>query len=386
MSINDYIHERLDRIDKANLRRTLLTFDGPTGPHAIIGGKKYINLCSNDYLALAGDPRLIEAAGSYGEKWGTGAGASRLVTGNLACHEQLEHEIAAFLGFESALCFGSGYHANTGLIPALSTADDLILSDELNHASLIDGCRLSKARRMVFRHADLNHLDDLLREHGNGARNALVVTESIFSMDGDAPDIEELVELCVRHDAALIVDEAHALGVTGEGRGMIAGLGLQTRTAAVVGTFGKAFGSFGAFVACSRQMRELLINAARPAIFSTALPPPAVGAAVAAIGIVKKEGAALARKLESNTGALADIARRAGYQVPDPAGAIVPAIVGDEKQALKTAQALFDQGVLARAIRPPTVPKGSSRLRLTASTGHTDADMAKILGAFDEFP
>jgi 8-amino-7-oxononanoate synthase len=384
MSLDQYIHERLGQLEKADLRRTLLSLEGPTGPYAVMGGRKFVNLCSNDYLALAGDPRLIKAAGACAEKWGAGAGASRLVTGNLACHEELEEEIASFLGYEAALCFGSGYHANTGLIPALAGESDLLFSDELNHASIIDGCRLSKARRLTFRHRDMDNLENLLKKHRRGARHAIVLTESVFSMDGNAPDFAALAALCGKYDAALIVDEAHALGVVGDGRGMIAANGLQDRACAVVGTFGKAFGAFGAFVACSKNMRELLINTARSAIFSTALPPPVVGAALEAVRIIKAEGADLTRRLAANARALVDAARTAGFDVPDPAGAIVPVVIGGEKETLRVAQDLYERGVLARGIRPPTVPKGSSRLRLTACAGHTSADIQIISDAFGQ--
>ncbi len=384
MSLDQNIYERLGQLEKADLRRTLLSLEGPTGPYAVIGGRKFVNLCSNDYLALAGDPRLIKAAGACAEKWGAGAGASRLVTGNLVCHEELEEEIASFLGYEAALCFGSGYHANTGLIPALAGEGDLLLSDELNHASIIDGCRLSKARRLTFRHRDMDDLENLFKKHRRGARHAIVLTESVFSMDGDAPDFAALSGICEKYDATLIVDEAHALGVVGDGRGMIAASNLQNRVAAVVGTFGKAFGAFGAFVACSKNMREFLINTARSAIFSTALPPPVVGAALEAVRIVKVQGAELTRRLAANARALVDAARTAGFDVPDPAGAIVPVIIGGEKETLRAAHDLYERGVLARGIRPPTVPKGSSRLRLTASAGHTNADIQIISDAFGQ--
>jgi len=373
------IEEVLKEIDAANLRRGLLPLDGPPGPRVGIAGRSLVNLCSNDYLSLAGDARLIRAGAEAAERFGAGAGASRLVTGNLPCHVELEEAVADFVGAEAALLFGSGYHANTGLIPALAGEGDLILSDEMNHASIIDGCRLSRAARLTFRHADANHLEDLLKAHRGDAALALVVTESVFSMDGDAPDLAALADLCARFEATLILDEAHALGVCG--RGLAANRGITSQAGAIVGTFGKAFGSFGAFVAGSAYLRDLLLNRARTAVFSTALPPPAVGAALEALRIVRSEGDALTQRLRANVEKIAAAARNAGFSVPEPAGAIIPLVLGSEERALAAAQSLLDRGVLARAIRPPSVPPGTSRLRLTACVGHTNEDLDLVADA-----
>ncbi|MCC6158838.1 MAG: 8-amino-7-oxononanoate synthase [Deltaproteobacteria bacterium] len=367
---------------RAGLHRELLALQSPPGPRVALDGRELVNLCGNDYLALSRDERVTAAASRAASDEGAGAGASRLVTGNPPSYVALEHDLAEWLGTDTALLFGSGYHANTGFIPALCDDGDLVLSDELNHASLIDGCRLSRATRMIYRHCDLAQLDALLAEHRSRYRMAMVITETIFSMDGDAPDLAALVEICERHDAALALDEAHALGVVGDGRGLAASLGLIERVDLVVGTFGKAFGSFGAFVAGSAALRDALINHARSAIFSTALPPAAVGAAHEALRIIRAEGSDLASRVRGRAGELADLVESTGHARPEVSGAVVPFVIGAEADALDASQRLFDRGVLARAIRPPTVPRGTSRIRLTACAGHTDDDMAAVASAF----
>ncbi|MCB9479204.1 MAG: 8-amino-7-oxononanoate synthase [Deltaproteobacteria bacterium] len=382
MHLDDAIDQTLARIDRAGLRRTLLSLDSPPGPRVVVDGRELVNLCGNDYLGLAGDAGIIQAGIEAAQKFGAGSGASRLVTGSPSCHGELEDALARFFGTEAALLCGSGYHANTGLIPALAGKNDVVFSDELNHASIIDGCRLSKAERHTYRHADITHLEQLLTEHRDGKDLAFVVTESVFSMDGDTPDLAAIADLCERHDAALIVDEAHAVGVLGAGRGAMAALGLTGRAAAVVGTFGKAFGSFGAFVATSAKIRELLINRSRSVIFSTALPPFAVGAAHEALRRIEAQGAAFETRLHEVAHELAQAAREAGLSVLEPAAAVVPAIVGGEAEALAVAEKLLDAGILARAIRPPTVPPGSCRLRLTACVTHSPEDLARVHEAF----
>lgn len=384
--MNSSLQKRLEELSgrtwRAGLHRELLALQSPPGPRVALDGRELVNLCGNDYLALSRDARVTAAAARAASDVGAGAGASRLVTGNPPTYAALEHDLAEWLGVESALLFGSGYHANTGFLPALCGDGDLVLSDELNHASLIDGCRLSRATRMIYRHRDLAQLDALLTEHRSRYRMAMVVTETIFSMDGDAPDLAALVEICERHDAALALDEAHALGVVGDGRGLAASLGLIERVDLLIGTFGKAFGSFGAFVAGSAAIRDALINHARSAIFSTALPPAAVGAAHEALRIIRDEGPELAACVRQRAGELADLVAATGLARPEVSGAVVPFIIGEEADALEASQRLFDRGVLARAIRPPTVPRGTSRIRLTACAGHSDSDMAAVAGAF----
>lgn len=381
MKLSDRIDEALSDIRAAGRYREVLALESPPGPRVRIGGRILVNLCGNDYLSLAVDPRVTAAAAKAAIDEGAGAGASRLVTGNPPGHAALEERLARFLGVEAALLFGSGWHANTGFIPALAGEGDLILSDELNHASLIDGCRLSRADKAVYRHADLDHLESLLKARRGGARVALVVTESVFSMDGDAPDLAGLAALCERHDAALAVDEAHALGVVGDGRGSLAAT-PGARADVIVGTFGKALGSFGAFVAGSARLRDLLINTARSAIFSTALPPAAVGATAAALSIVEREGSEMTEALRARVDRLAGCVEKATGVRPTCAGAVVPYVIGSEADALASAKRFFDAGVLARAIRPPTVPAGTCRLRLTACRGHDGADLDAVDAAF----
>ncbi|MDQ3608758.1 MAG: 8-amino-7-oxononanoate synthase, partial [Actinomycetota bacterium] len=284
----------LEELRRAGLLRELRTIDSATGAHVRLGGREVLLLCSNDYLGLAGHPVVRDAAADAARRWGAGAGASRLVSGNLALHERLEAELAAFKGTEASVLFGSGYLANLGVIAALAGRGDVILSDALNHASIVDGCRLARAETVVYDHGDLGALAGALRR--TRGRRALVVTDAVFSMDGDSAPLEGIVELARRHGARVIVDEAHATGVVGPGgRGLVAELGLEREVDVTVGTLGKALGSYGAFAACSARMAAYLLNRARTAIFSTALPPPAAGAALAALGLLRDQPALVAR-------------------------------------------------------------------------------------------
>jgi 8-amino-7-oxononanoate synthase/dethiobiotin synthase len=370
----------LERLERLDLRRHPPVLDSPPGPEVTVAGRSVLLLCSNDYLGLAGDARLASAAGEAAQQWGAGAGASRLVSGTTMLHTALEQELAALKGCGDAVLFSSGYLANAGTIPALVGPGDLLLSDELNHASIVDGCRLSGARRAVYRHADPRDLDRLLAEASE--RRRLVVTDTVFSMDGDVAPLADLVEVCERHGAMLMVDEAHATGVLGpQGGGAVEMLGLQGRVTVVMGTLSKALGSSGGFVAASADLVELLRNRARTHVYDTALGPPSVGAARRALGIVREEPErrhrvrALARRLFEG---LAEL----GYDVREPVAAIVPLIVGEAGPAVRLSMGLLDRGVLAPAIRPPSVPPGTARLRLTAMATHTDDHVEQVLEAF----
>lgn len=375
----------LEELRRAGLLRELRTLDSGPGARVRLDGREVLLLCSNDYLGLAGHPQVRAAAAEAAQRWGAGAGASRLVSGNLALHERLEAELAAFKGTEACLLFGSGYLANAGVIAALAGRDDVIVSDARNHASIVDGCRLSRAQTVVYDHGDLDALAAALR--GAGGRRALIVTDAVFSMDGDLAPLEVIVELARRHGARIVVDEAHATGVLGPGgRGLVAALGLEHEVDVVVGTLGKALGSYGAFAACTRPMAAYLLNRARTAIFSTALPPPAVGAALEALRLVREQPELLSR-LHANARTLREALAAQNLPIPsggDPTMPIVPLMVGDPHAAMGLCEAALAEGVFAQAIRPPTVAPGTSRLRLVATAAHDPADLraaAVTLGA-----
>ena len=338
-------------------------------------------LCSNNYLGLADHPRVREAAADAAKRWGVGAGASRLVSGTMTIHGRLEERLAAFKGSEACVLFGSGYLANLGVIGALAGSGDTIFSDELNHASIIDGCRLSRAAVHVYRHRDVEHLEWSLHRHGAGRR--LIVTDSVFSMDGDVAPLAQLAEVAGAYGARLVVDEAHAIGSLGPGgRGAVAEAGLEGEVDVVIGTLGKALGSYGAYACASAEMVRYLINTARSLIFSTAPPPPAVAGALAALELMQERPHRVQR-LRSNARALRRGLAQEGFPIADSEMHIVPLIVGEERAAMRLCQEAIERGIFAQAIRPPTVPNGTSRLRLTAMASHTPSELraaAAVLG------
>jgi glycine C-acetyltransferase/8-amino-7-oxononanoate synthase len=380
------IVERLAELGRRGLRRRMRLIDGPQGPRVRLDGAEVLLLCSNNYLGLADHPRVRQAAADAAERYGVGAGASRLISGSMTLHRKLEGRLAEFKRTDAALLFGSGYLANTGTIAALAGAGDVIFSDELNHASIIDGCRLSQAQSYVYRHGDLDHLEAGLREAGDRAR--LIVTDAVFSMDGDVAPLSGLAELARRYGCMLMVDEAHGTGALGPGgRGAVAAAGLERQVDVIVGTLGKALGGYGAYVCASGQVIELLVNTARPFIFSTAPPPPAAGAALAALGLLS-ERPGLVEQLRRN-GAILREALGANGLSPGPSRTqIVPVVVGDARRASALCERVLERGVFAQAIRPPTVPEGTSRLRLTVMANHRAdelRDAARVIaGAADE--
>jgi len=372
------VAERLDAIREDGLFRRMRTVGSPQGPRVELDGRDALLLCSNDYLGLAAHPEVREAAAEAIGEWGVGAGASRLVSGNMEPHDRLEQRLAAFHGTETALLFGSGYLTNTGVIAALARRGEMVFSDELNHASIIDGCRLAGAQTFVYRHRDLEHLAwGLGRVPGHAA---LIVTDGLFSMDGDVAQLSWLCELASRHGAKLMVDDAHAVGALGPGgRGSVAEAGLAGEVDVLVGTLGKALGSYGAYACVSREVRDLLVNTARPLIFSTALPPAVAAAAEAALGIVESEPSRVDR-LRENASVLRAALAANGLQ-PGGAGAqIMPVAVGDPDRTVAICRRALDGGVYAQAIRPPTVPEGTSRLRLTVTSEHDPAELAEAAG------
>jgi 8-amino-7-oxononanoate synthase len=379
------IEQRLDELEQLGLSRRLRLVSGPQGPTVLIDGKPVLLLCSNNYLGLADHPRVREAAAEAAMRWGVGAGASRLVSGTMTIHRRLEESLADFKGSESCLLFGSGYLANIGVIGSLAGAGDTVFSDELNHASIVDGCRLSRAEVVVYRHRDVEHLMWSLRKHGrrDGARR-LIVTDSVFSMDGDVAPLEDIAELAAMYDARLMVDEAHATGNLGPGgRGAVAEAGLEREVDVIVGTLGKALGAYGAYVCASAEMVRYLINTARSLIYSTAPPPPVVAGALAALNLLRERPHRVDR-LRANARALRRGLAREGFPVADGELHIVPLIVEDERAAMRLCQEALERGVFAQAIRPPSVPAGSSRLRLTVMASQTASELEMAATVFAE--
>jgi glycine C-acetyltransferase/8-amino-7-oxononanoate synthase len=338
-------------------------------------------LCSNNYLGLADHPRVREAAADAAMRWGVGAGASRLISGTMTVHRRLEERLAGFKHTDAALLFGSGYLANIGVITALAGTGEVIFSDELNHASIIDGCRLARAETFVYRHADVEHLAWGMRQVEG--RGALIVTDSVFSMDGDVAPLDEIVELAQRHRVRVAVDEAHGTGCLGPGgRGAVAEAGLDDEVDVVVGTLSKALGAYGAFVACDQAIAQLLVNSARPFIFSTAPPPPAVAGALAALELLAEQPQRV-DKLQANADVLREELARERFDVSGSTTQVVPLVVGDAQQAMRICELAIERGVFAQAIRPPTVPDGTSRLRLAVMASHSKAELreaAQVLG------
>jgi glycine C-acetyltransferase/8-amino-7-oxononanoate synthase len=378
------IAERLAELESLGLSRRLRTVSGPQGPHVTLDGEPVLLLCSNNYLGLAGHPRVREAAERAAAELGAGAGASRLVSGTMDIHRQLEHALAGFEQTEACVLFGSGYLANLGTIGALAGPGDTIFSDELNHASIIDGCRASRAEVVTYRHLDCEHLQSCLRRdadegardrHAGRSRRRLIVTDSVFSMDGDVAPLSEIVRLAHEYDARVLVDEAHATGALGQdGRGAVSQAGLQGQVDVVIGTLSKALGSYGAYACASEEMVRYLVNTARPLIFSTAPPPPSVAAALAALELLREQPSLVAR-LRAAAHALRDGLADEGFAVRRGDMHIVPLVVGDAQDTVRLCGAALERGVFAQAIRPPTVPAGGSRLRLAAMATHEPEEL-----------
>ncbi len=375
-----FLAQQLQALKEKDRYRFLRCVESEQDARIILDGKPVRLFCSNNYLGLANHPRVKEAAAEAARAFGCGSGASRLISGNMRLHEQLEDRLARFMGSDSAILFNNGYTANVGILSSLMGKGDTIFSDALNHASIIDGCRLSRARVQVFRHRDTGHLETLLaRTGGEGKR--LIVTDTLFSMDGVLAPLPELAELARTHGCMLMVDEAHALGVLGpNGRGAAELFGLEDAIDISVGTLGKALGSFGAFAACSRVMHEFMINHARSLIYSTSLPPPVLAAAGAALEIVQAEPGRRER-LQENANLLGNGLRALGFSLPDPLTPIQGLITGDDKRAMTLTEHLLREGVFAQGIRPPTVPAGTARIRFSLMATHTEEDIRTALTA-----
>ena len=363
--------EELEKLEAESLRRQLSLTEGAA-----------LNMASNDYLGLADDERVVEAAREALAQWGVGAGASRLVTGHTPAHVELEESLAAFKGTEAALVFSSGYAANIGVLTALAGPRDHLFADRLNHASLIDGCRLTRARLRIYRHGDLDQLEEMLAKAPERGKR-FIVTDGVFSMDGDLAPLPALVELAERFDAVLVVDDAHGTGVVGpEGRGSLAHFGVEGRVPVQVGTLSKALGAQGGFVAGSQPLIDLLVNKARSFIYSTGIAPSVAAAAREALRIAKEEPERRTR-LQRHLAMLRDELARRGYTVLGAAPAPLVAVqLGSPEAALRQADRLQEAGVVAPAIRPPTVPEGTSRIRLAPRASHTLEDVKRVISSF----
>jgi 8-amino-7-oxononanoate synthase len=360
--------------------RTLRAIDGAQDVRVRVDGREVVNFSANNYLGLANHPALARAAVLATQELGSGAGASRLIAGNLAPHRALEVELADWFGRPAALLFNSGYHANLGVIQALVGRGDAVFSDELNHASIIDGCRLSRADVHVYPHGDLDALGHLLAAHAGRARRRLLVSDSLFSMDGDRADVLALRAWADRYDAALMLDEAHAVGAYGpEGRGVAAAAGCVPDI--LVGTLGKAMGSFGAFVVGQQTLVDVLVNRARSFVFTTALPPGVVAASRAALALARgREGGLLRAQLATLVRRLGNGSERLGVSSQHiEITHIFPIHIGGDRAAMEASQALLEEGFYAQGIRPPTVPPGTARLRISLMATHTEQDVDALL-------
>jgi 8-amino-7-oxononanoate synthase len=390
--MSDWIDEALAQRRAAGLVRVRRAVLAQAGGRVRLAGRWLVNFASNDYLALATDPRLARAAARAARRYGTGATASPLIVGWSKPMRALERALADWEQCPRALCFASGFAANLGVVTALAGRGDVIFSDELNHASLIDGCRLSRASVQIYRHADANHLADLLTQHAAGARRLLIVSDSVFSMDGDLAPVPALAELAQRYGAMLVLDEAHATGILGaQGSGLAElhrdSLSPLGERFVKVGTLSKALGSQGGYVCASKQVVRYLLNTARPYIYSTGLAPPVAAAARCAVGIARAPEAAasrgrvlaLARELQTRL-------RARGWSVPATATQIVPIVVGSTPRALHLSRRLARAGLLVPAIRPPTVPAGTARLRVSLTAAHTPADVLALVEALGHPP
>ncbi len=385
MGLREYLglllsHE-LEEIRRAGRYRFLRTIWTVQSPRVVLDDREVVLMCSNNYLGLAGHPRLMDAAKRAIDLYGTSAVASRLVSGTMRLHRELEEALARFKGTEAALIFNCGYMANLGVISSLVGPEDVVFSDELNHASIVDGCRLSRAKVAVYPHKDMGVLESLLKREGG--RRRLIVVDGVFSMDGDIAPLPEIAGLAEDYGAFLMVDEAHATGVLGErGAGTVEHFGLTQDVAIQMGTLGKALGGFGAYVAGSEILKDYLINRARSFIFTTALPPADMAVALEAIRIVQEEPERRSR-LHDNVAYFVEGLRSLGFDVANQHTAVVPVIIGPEDKTMEMSQRLLEKGVFVAGIRPPTVPPGTSRLRVTLMATHTRGDLDLALKAFE---
>ena len=381
--ILDELQTELAAREREGLTRRQRTLDAPCGPLAVVYGRPLISFCSNDYLGLANDPALIEAACAGARQWGVGSGASHLVSGHQRPHLGLEEALARFTGFPRALLFSTGYMANLGIVPALAGRGDAIFADKLNHASLIDAVQLSRADSQRYPHGDVAALERLLT--ASNAKRKIILTDAVFSMDGDVAPLPALLELAERFDAWLVIDDAHGFGVLGEhGRGSLAHFDLpRSERIVYMGTLGKAAGGAGAFVAGAETLIEWLLQNARTYIFTTGSSPMMACALAASLELIEHGDARRAHLAQLRQQLRDGLATTRWQLLPSPT-AIQPVIIGDNHEALRVANALFERGLWVPAIRPPTVPKGTARLRVSLSAAHSTEQVAQLVDALRE--
>jgi len=377
----DYLKEELFELSRIGRRRSLRWIEDLKGVKALIEGREVLLFCSNDYLGISRSERFKEVVLEVLDKWGAGAPSSRSIAGSFLIHGELEEELSRFKGTEKALLFSTGYMANLGILTTLVGEGDLILSDQFNHASIIDGARLSRAEVLVYRHRDMDHLEDLLKRSNH--RRKLIVSDGVFSMEGDIAPLRELKELSDKYGAILVIDDAHGTGVLGkEGRGIAEHFGLLGEIDVQMGTLGKALGIMGAFVAGEAVLVEYLLNRARTFMYTTSLPPVVVGLVKEALRILKEEPWRR-EKLWENTRLFREGVKRLGFRVLGETP-IVPVVIGDDELTMRLSAALFEKGIYVQGIRPPTVPPGTSRLRFSISALHSESDIERAIFALKE--
>ena len=384
MDKTGFLAEQVRELRDGGLYNTIRHIDGPQGSWLQVDGKRVLNFCSNNYLGLANHPRLIAAAKSALDRYGIGPGAVRTIAGTMTLHDELEAKLAAFKGVEATISFQSGFVANAGVIPALVDKDDVIVTDALNHASIIDGVRLAKAGRKIYAHADVFDLRVKLGEaRAEGARNILIITDGVFSMDGDIAPLDRIVDAADEFEAMVMVDDAHGEGVLGRGgRGIVDHFGLHGRVEVEVGTMSKAFGVMGGYVAGPQALIDWLMQRARPFLFSSAVTPPDVAACIASVEILE-ESTELVDRLWANARSFKEAMSAAGFDIGHSETPITPVMLGDEKVAQEFSRRLFDEeAVFAQAIAYPTVPMGTARIRVMISAAHSEDDLAYGTAAF----
>jgi glycine C-acetyltransferase len=381
----DYLKEQLDELERAGTALHPRVLEGSQAARTRFDGKDVINLASNNYLGLAAHPRLKEAAAKAAMEFGAGSGAVRTIAGTMTLHKELERRFAEFKGAESALMFQAGFTANAGTVAAILVKEDVIISDQLNHASIIDGARLSKAEIRVFPHKDVKTADQLLRESKAPGRRQLLITDGVFSMDGDIAPLPDLVEVAEKHGAIMMIDDAHASGVLGAGgKGTVAHFGLDpARVDVQVGTLSKAIGVLGGFIAGPAHLIEWLVNRGRPFLFSTSAPPPVAAACIAALDVIREEPERIER-LWWNTTFFKKGLHDLGFDTGDSETPITPVVAGEESKAVELSRLLWDQGVFTPAIVYPTVAKGRSRVRTIVTADHTEEDLREATDAFEK--
>jgi glycine C-acetyltransferase len=379
-----FLQDKIQELKDAGTYRKLPVLDGANEAECLLNGKMVINLSSNNYLGFATHPRLKKAAIDAVEKYGVGAGAVRTIVGNMDIHEELETVLAKFKREEAVMVFQSGFNCNAGAIQAITEKGDLILSDELNHASIIDGARLSRADKKVFKHSDMEDLERVLKENRANYRNVLIITDGVFSMDGDIARLPEIVELAEKYEAMTYVDDAHGSGVLGEnGRGTVDHFGLHGRVDFTIGTLSKAIGVIGGYVAGKKVTQEWLNHRGRPILFSTALPPAAVGAIIEAVNILM-DSSEYSEKLWDNSRFFKEKLGKLGFNTGKSETPITPVIIGDEAKTMAFSKALLENGVYVSGIVFPTVAKGTGRVRCMVTAAHTKEQLERAVNTFEK--